>query len=547
LTSVTIPNSVKKIDYQAFQYCYALKRVNSNKDGECIIPEGMEEIGDLAFYYKNQLETVKIPSSVIAIGDCPFACNEKLTSITVDPNNPNYKDIDGVLFIKDGKTLLQYPIGKSQTSYEIPNGVTTIDKQAFRGCSNLESITIPESVTTIGDQAFDNCSSLESITIPESVTAIGDQAFDNCSSLESITIPESVTAIGASAFSGCSNLKSITILGSIEDVIHDSGRGYCDYVFEGCDNVTSVIIGNVDITLPEGLFEKFPNLNSITIPCNFDKSKFEGTGINVEGDNFALASGSYSSDSDVGEIQEMPGTFTYIHDFEIDSVAKEVTDTTPGALKCVCSVCGAVKEEEVPTLSERKAKELTQTVEMNGQEVNAILQDPYKVLPDGAYMTATLVKPGTDRYNELVSQLDNTHIPENMAFFEIELYHADGTKFKESEMPLARQVRVLLQIPEGWDKEDMEAVLIASGADVEFEENIVTLDGVDYVAFWTDHFSPYAMIDKLNDEEAAELAAQNANAVKTGESIGNCMIFGEVLILASAMLWIAIKKKKDLE
>jgi len=333
-------------------------------------------------------------------------------------------------------------------------------------------------------------------------------------------------------------------LGSIERVKFTSEYGYTSYAFDDCDNVTSVIIGNADITLPEDLFVKFPNLNSITIPCNFDKSKFEETGINVEGDNFAVASGSYSSDSDVGESQEMPGTFTYIHDFEIDSVAKEVTDTTPGALKYVCSVCKAAeKEEEVPALSERKAKELAQTVDMNGQEVNAILQDPYKVLPDGAYMTATLVKPGTDRYNELVSQLDNTHIPENMAFFEIELYHADGTKFDESEMPLARKVRVLLQIPEGWDKEDMEAVLIASGADVEFEENIVTLDGVDYVAFWTDHFSPYAMIDKLTDEEAAELAAH----VKTGESIGNYMIFGEVLILASAMLWIAIKKKKDLE
>ena len=87
--------------------------------------------------------------------------------------------------------------------------VTTIGYEAFRGCSNLTSVTIPDSVTTIGVYAFAYCSSLASVTIPDSVTTIGDFAFYKCSSLTSVTIPDSVTTIGNLAFDSCSSLTSV--------------------------------------------------------------------------------------------------------------------------------------------------------------------------------------------------------------------------------------------------------------------------------------------------------------------------------------------------
>lgn len=76
----------------------------------------------------------------------------------------------------------------------IPDGVTSIGKDACWGCDALKSITIPDSVTSIEEDAFSQCKSLKSITIPNSVTSIGDGAFMYCESLQSITIPENVTS-----------------------------------------------------------------------------------------------------------------------------------------------------------------------------------------------------------------------------------------------------------------------------------------------------------------------------------------------------------------
>ena len=133
------------------------------------------------------------------------------------------------------------------TSISILEGVTSIGKYAFSGCSGLTSISIPEGVTSIGGDAFYRCSGLTTIKvdsnnkkydsrnncnaiidketntliagckntiIPEGVTSIGDSAFSGCSGLTSITIPEGVTSIGWGAFSLCDNLTIYGTAGS---------------------------------------------------------------------------------------------------------------------------------------------------------------------------------------------------------------------------------------------------------------------------------------------------------------------------------------------
>jgi hypothetical protein len=103
---------------------------------------------------------VVIPDSVTSIGWNAFENCTSLTSITVSANNTAYQSIDGNLYSKDGKTLVQYAIGKTDTSFTIPNSVTSIGHDAFAHCTKLTSVVIPDSVTSIGYRAFYECTRL---------------------------------------------------------------------------------------------------------------------------------------------------------------------------------------------------------------------------------------------------------------------------------------------------------------------------------------------------------------------------------------------------
>ncbi len=203
IQSVVIPNSVKNIDEFAFYYCknitsvtfsgksqltnigsYAFSRCENLTNIE--LPNDVISIGDNSFYNCDKLANIEIPKNVANIGDNAFYNCATLTSIKVANNNKKYKDIDGNLYSKDSKTLIQYAIGKADAFFTIPDGVAIIGNGAFSGCSNLTSIVIPDSVTSIGSYAFSNCDNITSIVIPDSVASIGSYVFSGCDNLETI-------------------------------------------------------------------------------------------------------------------------------------------------------------------------------------------------------------------------------------------------------------------------------------------------------------------------------------------------------------------------
>lgn len=77
--------------------------------------------------------------------------------------------------------------------------------------NELVSVNLPEGLSSIGKNAFLSCSGLISVPIGKKVTSIGENAFANCSSLTSVTIPNSVTSIGGTAFGACSSLNEIIV------------------------------------------------------------------------------------------------------------------------------------------------------------------------------------------------------------------------------------------------------------------------------------------------------------------------------------------------
>ena len=146
---------------------------------------------------------------------------------------------------------------------------------------------------------------------------------------------------------------------------------------------------------------------------------------------------------------------------------------------------------------------------VNGETINMILQDPLGALvkneSDELSLDSVYVKEGSDRYNELLANLDPTYLVEHIQFYEIVPY-VNGEK-KSGE--LANTVRLLYEIPTGWDREDMEAVLVREDKDLEFDEKLETIDGKDYLVLWTNHFSPYVFIDTLSEEEKEALNQDN--------------------------------------
>ena len=213
------------------------------------------------------IETVIIPDSVAFINPVAFVSssldedvNISLECISVDSNNPNFKSVDGVLYSKDGKTLIQYPPQKDDALFTIPDGVTLINDFAFARNKNLKSIAIPNTVTSIGVRAFIYSEALQNIVIPDSVTQIGHSAFSKCASLESVILSNHMDTIEHNMFEYCIKLKNIVIPDSVETIK--------SWAFDNCLDLEVVELPNNVTIIDIGVFNNCSSLESINIPNN---------------------------------------------------------------------------------------------------------------------------------------------------------------------------------------------------------------------------------------------------------------------------------------
>ena len=174
-TSYTIPQTTKIIFDNAFENCkYATSM---------IVPDSVTSVGASAFYKCSKLTSISIGKGVLSIGTNAFRNCSSLTAINISEDNTAYLSINGNLYTKDGKTLLQYALGKKDTTLIVPEGVVSIGDASLAACKNLTSVTLPSTVTYIGINGFNNCSNLTNVNIPLGVTTIGYNAFKSCTNL----------------------------------------------------------------------------------------------------------------------------------------------------------------------------------------------------------------------------------------------------------------------------------------------------------------------------------------------------------------------------
>lgn len=273
-----------------------------------ILPSTVTTIGNSAFQFLfgTSLETVTIPSSVTTIEEGAFKNLSVLKTVNFSGNG--LTSIGKMAFY--GCTALE--------SFEMPNSVTTLGESAFYGCSDLATLTlsnhlteipnnafwgcsnldstldIPASVTAIGNSAFQDCSSIDTLTLHTGLTAIGDSAFQGCIDLDAVSIPNGVTTIGTAAFLSCSNLAQISIPPSVNSIGNSAFNG----VETDCVLTINSTGGQITLGGPLAL----PNSNY----------KVRLTGTNVPKKN--VSDSIFDSDTNLTDVS-ITGSMTAISDF----------------------------------------------------------------------------------------------------------------------------------------------------------------------------------------------------------------------------------------
>lgn len=165
-------------------------------------------VGKFTMNTDEYVEVIHIGKDVKYIDETSFFYCKELKAIEVDEANEYYTSVDGVLYTKDMKKLMVYPIKKVETSYTIPEGVERIGACAFYKNETLTEVNIPSTLKEIGDMAFFKCEKLSLVTLPDGLEKIGSDAFSYCQEMKPVMfIPGSVKEIGSFAFYSCSNLK----------------------------------------------------------------------------------------------------------------------------------------------------------------------------------------------------------------------------------------------------------------------------------------------------------------------------------------------------
>ena len=212
---LVIPGSVTRINDMTFMYAECINSVT--------IEDGVNEIGELAFFGCGHLARVSIPGSVSKVEYCAFYNCDDLVSLTLG------------------------------------EGVEMIEHYAFGYCEKLTDVSLPGSIKTLQNGVFYSCQGLKSVHLNEGLQSMNDWVFAECTSLEAVTIPASLNWLGYCAFAYDEGLKSVAF--------ESQSPTFDEFVFYGCTSLEQVALPRALTAISYGAFSQCPRLASVEIPA----------------------------------------------------------------------------------------------------------------------------------------------------------------------------------------------------------------------------------------------------------------------------------------
>ena len=272
LPEISLPDGILHIGKDAFYECDSLQftyldnikylgngenpylfleGISSTQSEAVTLPDTVRIIDKNAFAYQSAIKSITIPETVIAIGEDAFKNCLSLEAVYIE-------DVGKWCAISFAN-LESNPLSHSCVLYlggtpvyvlDIPEGVTSVSKNAFNGCASVTRVNIPDTVTHIGDSAFMNCQMLNGVNITsleawyaisfESVYSNplghGKYLYLDGEEVKDIEIPLTVTSLSLAAFYGCKSLNTVKL--------HSGITSIGSYAFAGCDNLVLTEYGN---------------------------------------------------------------------------------------------------------------------------------------------------------------------------------------------------------------------------------------------------------------------------------------------------------------
>ncbi|MDD5993626.1 MAG: leucine-rich repeat domain-containing protein, partial [Clostridiales bacterium] len=179
----------------------------NSKIKKVVMEEGVTSIGDDAFAYCNNINTVSIPSTLEKWGRMSEATIQKYS--VADDNRLYQVREDNSLYSKDGKVLIDCASNDDATSYEVPEGVEKIGGFAFDGGNSLVKLTLQGENLVLEDYALFH-PYIEFIEIKEGVKSLGKNSSVGGVIINEIDLPSTVIDIG-NFFKGLPTIQKINV------------------------------------------------------------------------------------------------------------------------------------------------------------------------------------------------------------------------------------------------------------------------------------------------------------------------------------------------